>query len=85
MEEIKKHIETLSFQVSEWFENANKANGAIATAFISYVGFNKASLRKAIAIARMDAAKRAKHDAGQMDLELYLAELEGRQKMAEAA
>jgi uncharacterized protein (UPF0335 family) len=46
------------------------------------VGFNAAALRKAIAIARMDSAKRAKHDSGQMDIELYLAELEGRQMEA---
>jgi len=48
------------------------------------VGFNKAAMRKAIKIAGMDSEKRAKHDAGQMDLELYLAEIEGRQ-MKEAA
>lgn len=48
------------------------------------VGFNAAALRKAIAIARMDSAKRAKHDAAQMDFETYLSEIEGRQ-MEEAA
>lgn len=47
-------------------------------------GFNPAALRKAIAIARMDSAKRAKHDAAQMDLEVYLAELEGREMEAAA-
>lgn len=42
-------------------------------------GFNAKALRQAIKIARMDQAKRAKHDSGQMDLELYLSEIEGRQ------
>ena len=47
-------------------------------------GFNPASLRKAIAIARLDDAKRAKHDDAQSDLLLYLDEIEGRQ-LREAA
>lgn len=47
-------------------------------------GFNAAALRAAIKIARMDATKRAKHDSAQMDLELYLAELEGREMEAAA-
>lgn len=48
------------------------------------VGFNPAALRKAIAVARMEASKRAKHDQGQMDLELYLSEIEARE-LREAA
>lgn len=48
------------------------------------VGFNKQAMRKAIRIASMDATKREKHNSEQMDLELYLAEIEGRQ-MREAA
>lgn len=44
------------------------------------VGFTKKALRQAIKIHRMDAEKRAKFDAAQMDLELYLAEIEGRQQ-----
>ncbi len=48
------------------------------------VGFNAAALKAAIKIARLDATKRAKHDSAQMDLELYLAELEGRQMEAAA-
>lgn len=43
------------------------------------VGFTKAALRQAIKVHRMDADKRAKHDSAQMDFELYLAEIEGRQ------
>jgi hypothetical protein len=41
-------------------------------------------MRKAIRITTMDADKREKHDTEQMDLELYLREIEGRQ-MREAA
>ena len=48
------------------------------------VGFNLAALRKAISIARMEAGKRAKHDQGQMDLELYLAEIEARELVGAA-
>lgn len=48
------------------------------------VGFNAAAMRKAVRIAAMSADKRAKHDTEQMDLELYLAEIEGRE-MREAA
>lgn len=48
------------------------------------VGFNKKAMRKAIKIASMDAAKREKHDSEQMDLEVYLSEIEGRQERAAA-
>lgn len=48
------------------------------------VGFNKAVMRKAVRVAAMDAAKRAKHDNEQLELETYLAEIEGRQ-LREAA
>lgn len=48
------------------------------------VGFNATALRKAIAIARMDPAKREAHNAGQLDIETYLAELEGRELEAAA-
>lgn len=47
-------------------------------------GFNKSAMKKAIKITSMDADKRAKHDTEQMDLELYLREIEGRE-MREAA
>ncbi len=39
-------------------------------------GLNAKALRKAIKIRRMDAKKRADHDAEQSDLILYLEELE---------
>lgn len=48
------------------------------------VGFNPGSLRKAISIARMDRAKREKHESGQADLILYLEEIE-RTELREAA
>lgn len=41
-------------------------------------GFTVAALRKAIKIHAMDAKQRDKHDAEQTDLEVYLAQLEGR-------
>ena len=47
-------------------------------------GYTKAALKDAIKVHTLDAAKRAKRDSRQMDLELYLAEIEGR-AMQEAA
>jgi uncharacterized protein (UPF0335 family) len=41
-------------------------------------GFTVSALKKAIKIHSMDADKRAKHDAAQLDLEMYLAQIEGR-------
>ena len=48
-------------------------------------GYTVAALKRAIKLARMDADKRAKHDAAQMDLELYLAEIEGRARLQKEA
>jgi len=42
-------------------------------------GFTPSALKKAIKIHAMDASKREKHDQEQMDLELYLEQLEGRE------
>ena len=47
-------------------------------------GITVPALRKAIKLARMDAKQRAKHESEQMDLEMYLAEIEGR-SLREAA
>lgn len=47
-------------------------------------GYSKTALRKAVKVHMLDAKKRAKHDQEQMDLELYLSEIEGR-SMREAA
>lgn len=41
-------------------------------------GFTVSALRRAIKVARMDANQRARHDNEQMDLELYLDEIEGK-------
>lgn len=41
-------------------------------------GFNKPAMRKAIKVAAMSQDKRAKHDSEEMDIELYLAEIEGK-------
>ncbi|MFZ4072098.1 MAG: GapR family DNA-binding domain-containing protein [Caulobacterales bacterium] len=46
-------------------------------------GYTVSALRKAVKISSMEADKRAKHDQEQMDLELYLAEIEGRREAAE--
>jgi uncharacterized protein (UPF0335 family) len=46
-------------------------------------GYTKASLRAAIKIHRLDPEKRAKHDQAQLDLVLYLDEIEGRREAAE--
>ena len=43
-------------------------------------GYNAKAMKKAIKVASMDADKRAKHDSEQMDLEIYLRELDGRQE-----
>lgn len=42
------------------------------------VGFNASAMRKAIRIATLDSAKREKHESEQMDIEVYLAEIEGK-------
>lgn len=57
----------LSADIKDAYENAKSE------------GFTPSALKKAIKINSLDADKRAKHDAEQMDLELYLAQLEGRE------
>jgi len=42
-------------------------------------GFTPSALRKAIKIYAMDGEQRGKHDAEQMDIEIYLAQMEGRE------
>ena len=42
-------------------------------------GYSTTALRKAMKIHSLTADKRAKHDQEQTDLELYLAEIEGRE------
>lgn len=62
-------------------EQRDELSADIKAAFdaAASVGFNKAAMRKAIKIATLDSAKREKHESEQMDLELYLAEIENRE------
>lgn len=48
-------------------------------------GYNAKALKAALKVARMDADRRAKHDADQSDLIIYLDEIEGKSAMREAA
>ena len=67
-------------------EQRDELSADIKAAFdaAASVGFNKQAMRKAIRIATLDSAKREKHESEQMDLEMYLAEIEGKH-MREAA
>lgn len=59
----------------------DEAKLALADAYedAQSAGYSKAVLRRAIKIHTLDADKRKKHDTAQMDLETYLAEIEGRE------
>ena len=59
-------------------EQRDELSADIKAAFdaAASVGFNKQAMRKAIRIATLDSAKREKHENEQMDLEMYLAEIE---------
>ena len=46
-------------------------------------GYTATVLKRAIKIHRLNVDKRARHDSEQMDLEMYLAEIEGRREAAE--
>lgn len=49
-------------------------------------GYTVAALKRAIKLHRLDADKRKKHESEQMDLEMYLSEIEGGARpMREAA
>jgi uncharacterized protein (UPF0335 family) len=63
-------------------EQRDEISADIKAAFeaAASVGYNSKALRKAIKVASMDADKRAKHEAEQGDLILYLAEIEGKQQ-----
>ncbi len=63
LEDQRKDITT---EIADRYQDAKNA------------GFTVTALRRAIKISRMDADKRAKHESEQMDLEMYLAEIEGR-------
>lgn len=76
-----------ALEIIERHEAVDEAKEDLKAAYdaAESVGFTKAALRAAIKIHRMDAEKRQKHDAAQMDLELYLAEIEGRSAQRQAA
>ena len=59
----------------------DKAKLALGDAYAdaASAGYSKTALRKAMKIHSLTADKRAKHDQEQTDLELYLAEIEGRE------
>ncbi len=63
--------------------DATKADLSAAYQDAAGEGYTLKALRAAIKIHRMGAETRAKHDAAQMDLEMYLSELEGRREAAE--
>lgn len=79
LQQYAKRIAAFDDQIAELTAD-RKAEYAAA----KHDGYTVSALRKAVKIANFDADKRAKHDAEQMDLELYLAEIEGRQ-LREAA
>lgn len=72
--------------ISALIEQRDDISAEIKACFDSAAsaGFNKSAMKKAIKITTMDADKREKHDTEQMDLELYLREIEGRE-LREAA
>jgi uncharacterized protein (UPF0335 family) len=63
LEDQRKDITT---EIADRYQDAKNA------------GYTVKALKGAIKVARMDADKRAKHQSEQMDLEMYLAEIEGR-------
>lgn len=67
-------------------ETAAEAKADVKAAYeaAKSAGYTVTALRKAIKIHGLTAEKRTKHDSEQMDLEMYLAEIEGT-RLAEAA
>lgn len=74
-------------RIAKLEEIATEAKADVKAAYDAArsAGYTPSALRKAIKIHTLDASKRAKHDSEQMDLEMYLAEIEGRNVMREAA
>ena len=72
-------------QIISVLDQIDELKLAIAEAYddASSEGYTKSALRAAIKIHRLDADRRRKHDQAQMDLEMYLSELEGRREAAE--
>lgn len=75
-----EHISRLKDQQKEIGQDIKDALSEAASA-----GYSKQALQDAIRVVGMDAKKRAAWDQRQMDLEMYLAEIEGGGRMAEAA
>lgn len=63
-------------RLEEAFEAA-KEDRKVGYEIAANKGYTATELRKAIKIHRMPPDKRAKHDSRQMDLETYLAAIEG--------
>jgi len=70
---LMEQADDLKTEIADRFEDAKNA------------GYTVKALRKAIKLHRMEADKRAKHESEQMDLEMYLAELEGQSHYKDAA
>jgi uncharacterized protein (UPF0335 family) len=77
-------LKTRALEIIRRHEAVEEAKEDLKAAYeaAESVGFTKKALRAAIKIHRLDADKRAKHDSAQMDLELYLAAIEGRERQA---
>lgn len=73
-------------RLAKLHEAVDEATADLKAAYVAAAsdGYSKTALRKAMKIHGLTADKRAKYDTEQMDLELYLAEIEGR-SMREAA
>jgi len=86
MPRTNSDLKTRALRIVELEEIAKDAADDVKAAYdaAASVGFTRSALKRAVKIHRMDPDKRAKFDAAQMDLELYLAEIEGR-KVQEAA
>ncbi len=67
-------------------EQRDELSADIKAAFdaAASVGFNKSAMRKAVRIAAMSSKTRQKYEAEAEEVQLYLAEIEGRE-MREAA
>jgi uncharacterized protein (UPF0335 family) len=63
---LMEQRDEIAVEITDRFQDAKNA------------GFTVSALKRAIKVSRLDADKRAKHESEQMDLEMYLAEIEGR-------
>lgn len=72
LQSIAANIKRLDDLIDDYKEERKAAYEIAASK-----GYNAKALKAALKIASMDAAKREAHHAGQMDIETYLAELDG--------